>query len=393
MVICFNCPPDVRDLIEELAQTGTYRDTSDVIATAVRNLAVLEQSLSERPHLKMDSAGSTMNANAHDHAGVKSPPAFVKRESRRLGNKPATESVREEALSRTISITPPGLPPLFQLPDSPPRPELIAAEPDDVWLAGQEVPVDRWLFGQFNRLLPAKASCRALANLFLKRGLVKSLDEMAGEIARAATVLGTVLSQRDQQSSIPRDDALATAFPSSSGVNAEKGVLRFSSQFVVSVSAQGQLSGLLVGLKLINRLGGPRSPISLTNTGWAFAALRNPILDEGHDGRNGKFSADEVDFLLEHILASVPAERFAYRKLIEAIESGAKTPDALDEALAPLRSKAGVKPSFVTTQRSGAISRMSDVGLVERVRSGVRVEYAVTEKGRTFLSAAIERKG
>jgi hypothetical protein len=40
--------------------------------------------------------------------------------------------------------------------------------PNDSFAVGQDVPVDRWIFGQHNKLLPVKATCRALANLMLR---------------------------------------------------------------------------------------------------------------------------------------------------------------------------------------------------------------------------------
>lgn len=273
-----------------------------------------------------------------------------------------------------------------------PGDELVAPEPADVWGPNEDVPIDRWLFGQFNRLLPGKASCRALSNLLLDDQVDSSLTELAGAIARDASLLGDVLATRDRNSGIARDEALATAFPTSGGPNSERGVLRYSNQFVVSVNSNGQLSGLLVGLKLINRVGGPKSPVSLTEAGWGFARLPNPILDAGEDGHNGKFSDDEIQLMLKHIRDSVPAESFAYKKILEAIESGHKSPDSLDAALASLKSKDDASKSFLASQRSGAVSRMSDLGLVERVRSGVRVEYAATDVGRHFLSLTLQSK-
>src|SRR5262249_8999313 len=169
--------------------------------------------------------------------------------------------------------------------------------------------------------------------------------------------------------------------------------LRYMNQFIVSVNSNGQLSGLLVGLKLANRLSGPKSPVGLTNPGWEFARLPNPILDDGSEGLDAKFSPDEVQFLLRHIRESVPAERSAYQKVLEAIESGNKAPESLDAALFVLKSKdRDVTPAFLSTQRSGAISRMSDLGLVVRERSGVRVEYAATDLGREFLSSLIHKE-
>jgi hypothetical protein len=41
--------------------------------------------------------------------------------------------------------------------------------------------------------------------------------------------------------------------------------------------------------------------------------------------------------------------------------------------------------SFLASQRSGAVSRMSDLNLVSRVRDGIRVSYVLTDEGTAFL--------
>src|SRR5262249_38290471 len=123
--------------------------------------------------------------------------------------------------------------------------------------------------------------------------------------------------------------------------------------------------------------------ILLTEAGWHFAAMSNPILDDGRDGRQAKFSDEEVEFLVGHIRDRVPAEAFAYKLIFEAIENGARTPEKLDDALEEYLPKRKDKPftrAFLTTQRAGVVSRMIDLGLLQRVRDGINVTYAVTRK-------------
>ncbi|MCG8554028.1 MAG: hypothetical protein MJD61_01885 [Proteobacteria bacterium] len=174
-------------------------------------------------------------------------------------------------------------------------------------------------------------------------------------------------------------------------------MLRYASQFVASTNSNGQLSGLLVSFKLINRLVGSRSPVGLTEAGWAFAALKNPVLDQPEGLADApRFTPEEVGFLLKHIARSVPAERFAYRSILEAVEAGNTSPDSLDRALSKYRSQGQdreASTSFLSSQRSGAVSRMSDLGLVQRSRAGVRVEYGITELGNKFLAATSTPEG
>ena len=91
----------------------------------------------------------------------------------------------------------------------------VTTQPTDVWIRGDEVPLERWIFGQHNKLLPAKASCRALASLTARSEKGIPLQEAADLISREATVLGQFLVHHDERKGAIRSDALATAFPSS----------------------------------------------------------------------------------------------------------------------------------------------------------------------------------
>jgi hypothetical protein len=215
---------------------------------------------------------------------------------------------------------------------------------------------------------------------------------MASEIASHAAKLGDYLRQLDEASGVHRDDTLSFAFPYSTSENGDKSRLRFANQFVASFTKQGMLSGLPAELKLVNRDHSRNPRVLLTEAGWRFAMISNPILDKGADGRQPKFSEEEVDFLVEHIRTRVPAEDFAFRSVLDTVASGANTPEQLDEGLEKFLTKRTDKPftpAFLTTQRAGVVSRMIDLGLVQRVREGINVTYVITKKGSEYSPKSV----
>jgi hypothetical protein len=298
------------------------------------------------------------------------------------------QSKKEKPQAPTAAPAP-LVPPLFRLEGFPQEaPAGLADLPPDLWSHGQTIPLDRWVLGQFNRLLPAKANVRALVRLFLNSPKGLEIGGAASMVAAQAAVLGDYLRQIDTKYEVSRDDALATAFPSAEE-GAEKGRTRYANQFVVYQNGKGELSGLMIDLKLINVLPQRKERrIVPTRVAWEFAALRNPLLDGGADGPPEKFSPQERSFLLDHIVRSVPVEAFAYRVILEAVRQGHTSPDQIDAALKTYldQDRAGdLSQSFLASQRSGAVSRMSDLGLIERRREGVRVFYAATDGGLAFL--------
>ena len=132
----------------------------------------------------------------------------------------------------------------------------------------------------------------------------------------------------------------------------------------------------------------PKDPkLLLTGAGWALASLANPTLDRASEA-GGKLSEEERAFLIKHIRDNVPVEDFAIRTVLAAIEAGASNPDDLDSALRgymPERTDEPFSPAFLSTQRAGAISRMTDLGLVPREREGLRVAYVVSAAGKKYL--------
>jgi len=369
MVICVEISERTKQELDALLKVGNYRDYGEAVSMAISNQLVL--------HKQVSKSKAVVLAGRTEQAG---PPATTN---------PHTPTVEKAEVEKPVLCVPAIFASLPMDKNSALEP---APLPDDVFVPGQSVPVDRWIFGQHNKLLPAKASCRALAWLLKEpengsQGVL--LSKATAEISEQAVRLGDYLRFLDDKFEVNRDDAFSTAFPFSGAESEDKARLRYSNQFVASMSKQGRLTSLLIDLKLINHARSKSPKILLTNAGWNFARLKNPILDSlPSENIPAKLSEEERAFLLDHVHEHVPTEDFAYRTILQAISDGEDTPEKLDAILRRHLSARSDRPftdAFITTQRSGAISRMADLGLIDRVRDGIRVTYVVAQQGNKFM--------
>jgi hypothetical protein len=367
VIICVDVSQRTKDQLEKLLEAGAYRDYSEAVAVAIANQVLLHSSQS---------------------SGKVATPEFP------LQSRSVTEPTNGTAAQSHESLSIPNL--FSQLGSSASAPR-FAPYAESNSPHGADISVDRWIFGQHNKLLPVKATCRALAHLMSAEGQTNlALAKTASEIASEAVKLGDYFKYWDERLGAHRDDAMSFAFPFSDSPNGDKSRLRYANQFVASLTKQGTLAGLPIELKLVNRDQSRTPQILLTEAGWLFATMRNPILDDHNNnaskhqvfsaggvilGQRRKFSDEEIEFLLAHIRNHVPAEAFAYKVVLEAITQGANTPDKLDDALEgylPKRDKKPFTRAFLTTQRAGVVSRMADLGLIQRIRDGIKVTYTTT---------------
>jgi hypothetical protein len=368
MVICVELSEQTKQQLDKLMEVAKYRDYSEAVSVAISNQLVLQRQVAKSGTVLLPE-GSDLSTEIRETRAVL-----------------RTRVGEENALHR--------VPTLFSRTAPQLRVGTAAPLPSDVFARGQAVPVDRWIFGQHNKFLPAKASCRALASLLSEpkngnQGVV--LSRAAADIAEQAVGLGDYLRFLDKRFELSRDDAYSTAFPHSETESGDKARLRYAGQFVASLGKQGRLTGFLVDLKLINHAGNDASRILLTQAGWDFALLPNDVLDSAvGDVLPAKLNEEEKTILLAHITQNVPTEDFAYKTILGAMSEGTDTPEKLDAVLKKHLSIRREKPftdAFLTTQRSGAISRMIDLGLIDRVRSGIRVSYVITERGAVYSQA------
>jgi len=386
MVLCFHCSQETKQLMDGLLQAGSYKDYAEVIATAVANLSMLQAEVTRNGAIII---GDNYQEPAAPFATPSpAPPAAPTADASIRTPKPARKPAKPPVKGQEPVSAQCEIPEHLRL-DGLGKPAKAAAAPipDDVWVPGAVVPLDRWVFGQCNKLLPAKVSCRALAHLLMGEHRGALLDDAAMQIAADARELGRLLRAYDEQYRTDRDTALAVAFPSA---DEDKSLTRYANQFVANVNKFGQVSGLLVDLKLVNYVKAKDVRLLLTEVGWELAMLRNPVLDTFPPPSTDKFSDEEIAFLLGHIRRSVPAEDFAYRAIIKGVAGGASSPEQIDACLeqfvTPARKEA-LSKSFLSSQRSGAVSRMVDLGLLQRARDGVKVSYVVTERGQEYDAA------
>ena len=385
MVVCFDCPPETKEQIDELVASGDYKSVGAVIASAVENLVLIQKKLSSSGEVVIQVSADPNRSKPLAHAiTAQAAPKTrtVARPKSRASHIDANQPPRLVANDIPVLFTKAALPQK--------EPKGLADLPTDMWARSQEVPLDRWVLGQYNRLLPAKVNARALVNLFAQNGgKAMALSEAATTLATIAAELGRVLAAWDEQAGVHRDNALATAFPTSVG-DVDKALTRYANQFVVYCNKQGELSGLMIDLKLINAYSrkGVRGIVP-TKAAWEFARLSNPVIDDERTLTDSqKFSLEERNFLVSHILESVPVEASAYRAVLEALGSGQNTPGTIDAALRtrlPENRVEELSKSYLASQRSGAVSRMVDLNLVERERKGVRMIYRATKEGMEFL--------
>jgi len=381
MIICFNCNPATKDVLDRLLNTGEYRDYSDVVTAAIENLSVL--------HSKMSEDGSIIIGQ---QSKTRKPDDVVPQEADAPANPKASEDPgvpfenEEKGPATKQKFASTNIPDLFRRPVETAMPVQFATIPIDQNLDKRIVFVEDWIFGQYNRLLPAKAACRALANISTADSGQKSLANLAIKIANDAVGLGRYLSHIDKKRNLGRDEATSVAFPKDAVLVDFKSIQRFASQFVGTRNKEGRILGLPSALKLIGTDPENSEGVALTAAGWAFAKAENPLLDRTPTGKIERFSDEEIALLLEHIIANVPTEAFAYRTILTEVGKGQFTPEDIDSAL--LKHSRDRKKStgmLVSTQRSGAISRMADLDLIGRSRTGTRVSYLITPRGKELL--------
>jgi hypothetical protein len=402
MIVCFNCTAETKDDLDRLIEMGSYRDYGEAIAAAVRNQVLMEQEVAKKGAIIIGAPAATVPAprEAAQEARPSEPAAKSKvtafppprpTSPQRKDGGPAAKNSRNGSVTRPKTTALAVVPALFKKEGFPEEPPAGLADlPTDMWAPGQVVPLDRWVLGQQNRLLPAKANARAIIRLFQENPQGLPINSLAERVASEAAALGDYLSALDEARKVSRDDALSTAFPTTAE-DADKGRIRYANQFVVYQNGRGELSGLMGDLKLINVVNQRKERLIVpTRVAWEFARLTNPVLDGGQDSNGEKFTPEERSLLVQHIISSVPVEAFAYRAVLNAVQDGNNTPDTIDAALKTYVAEdraEKLSQSFLASQRSGAVSRMSDLKLIGRQREGTRVFYVLTEEGRAFLEA------
>jgi hypothetical protein len=357
MLLYIRIQPELKRRADRLVERGLYPDFNSAAATALENLVLAEEEQLPAASPPKSGPAEIGVARTADRE-TEGPP--IKREPARIG-------IPNGSLEKWI-----------------------VPYPADLFQAGDIVPAERWIFGQQNRVFPAKVNARIFLNLLGDNTEPKQLSEISEEISKAAASVYLVLHELDQENGHNKDDSLATAFPEP---GSDKSIARYANQFVGYENTQGRVTGMMIEWKLagIKRIKN-KTYLYPTIACVEFAQLKNPLLDLGY-GRDAptKFSDAELSWAINHISTLVPVESSAFRTLLSGIMAGATTPDSLDKYIrSHATQKASITDEFVSTQRTGALSRMADIGLVRRVRNGTRISYDITERGRAWITQQLQ---
>jgi hypothetical protein len=356
MLIYIRINEALKQKIDALVEKGQYSDFNSAAATALENLVTAEREAADAVPLRFAAPPSNT---------VLLPSA-------------PTTAQHAQKPPPTVTLAPRSG---SEIPK-----KLVVPLPADLFHRGDAVPVERWIFGQQNRALPAKVNARLFANLVATKGEPVELAEAAHYISRGAGDVFGLLSEYDLKQGHKKDDLLSTGFPEP---RSDKSLSRYANHFVAYENTQGKLTGMMIEWKLvgIKRIKN-KTYLLPTRQCIELASFHNPLLDsEGLNDAAAKFSEEELTWLLTHLAANVPVEASAFTTLLSGIQSGARTPESLDEYVRTnANEKRDMTNEFISTQRSGALSRMADLNLLVRVRDGIRINYNVTERGAAWLN-------
>ena len=339
-------PKNLLDEIRKVLEKGEYNNINELIITAIENQLTLE-------------AGEIIQEDLFTKTVKK--PKYMPRE--------APEKEAEKDYSKWLAIR--SISNIKTLP----LPEIRdLAHPDINYQ-------NAWLWGQINRIFPIKVGLRILANMQQQKGdfiLLRDFNKQAAEIARG---FGRQLEKIDNQLNRRRDERVSTALPI--GENEEKAVSRYICHFLAVKRPIGYLDGAMVRLKFVNIQSRNEKEdfIGLTKVGLEFAKLRNHVLDENLQSEK-TLSDEEADFYLTHIRNQVPEESNPIKTILHIIKNGASTITEIDREIKKI--KPGWTDVVITTQRSGALGRMNELGLLEKNKRGVKVTYRISEKGKNI---------
>ena len=376
MLICFHATTEAKGALDAILATGRFRDISEAVSMALVNYNVIHQTVPQAGQIFPPDGPGPSACSIEAATAASSRPPSRPMTAHTTPSAVATSEIPDAFSLKTTTID------RITLLQAPPVPDAGATS----------LPPAQWLFGQFNKFLAPKATCRALLNLLLENPAGIPVAEASNKISYAACGLGDYLKALDDRLQSRREDAFSAAFPSSAIEGGGESRLRFGNQFVANIR-QERLAGFPAALKLVAIDTAKEPRLSLTKAGADFAILENPVLDARGTPPTRKLSQAEVKFLLSHIVKTVPEEASAYLAILTSIAANANTPEKIDKYLCDrfqlhvverAKKPNEITATFLTTQRTGAISRMVDLGLISREKTGLRVTSCTTTSGNEF---------
>jgi hypothetical protein len=238
------------------------------------------------------------------------------------------------------------------------------------------------LWALYNRILPMKITLRVLLSILKAKpsgdGYV-DLATVADAAVEAAKKLNFALSRIDKKSHRMPGEKLSAGLPGAGDRSSE----RFKFYFVGTINSRGRIEGGPATLRFVNikrdNVGQPK--IGITESGFRFAVMENPVLDKSE--YSCPFSDEEGAFYFQHISEKLPMEYKLAVNILKAIKEGNAKPNELTRVV--LEAKSELSNKEAEAIRSSAVSRLSEFGLLARTRKGLNVTYSLCEKASALL--------
>ena len=247
-----------------------------------------------------------------------------------------------------------------------------------------EILTGNLLWGQFYKFLPGKVALRVLSSMSNEElPILPKFKEKACDVAQA---FGAILSSKDKEFGRKSGEKLATSFPKPT----PKSRRRYKNQYIVYVrSSDGRLDGLLPNLKFLNVINESGVyKVGITPAGLDFARLPNPLIDD--EGKLNPLSIDEIKFLTKHIIRTLPNEASHMKIMLHLIDEGVSSRNELNSKMADYYYKYQNPDNLwssahINTMRAGLLSRMVELGFIDKSRVGLQVNYRLTKSGKQVL--------
>lgn len=347
--------PDTYEGVKELVSDGRYASVEQFLRVAADNQLSVERSNNEH----------------RDSTETSTPPMS------HSATTSATEAVDDAADGSTEVTTryewkydPPASPPTRQ-----PAP------------ANRE---ETLLFSQYYRFVPLKFALVELAQATDDASEPVALDDFRDHVREAVGPLRDALVVWEADADVKKQDRFSTGFPNRDSKNPERSMKRYLNHYVGNFRKEaGKPAGLghQSGLVSIQSDDGEVT-ITLTEAGALFVTLENPLLVNGPARQRPTLSDGERNYLVAHLRGTLPLEYefMAYVYDILDHHEGTYT-NHMDRFRVFLDQAPGFTDdpdeNRVRSHTAGTISRMVDLGLLER--GNRRGEYTAVRPPEAFL--------
>ncbi|MFO7846792.1 MAG: hypothetical protein R6V27_09545 [Balneolaceae bacterium] len=252
---------------------------------------------------------------------------------------------------------------------------------------------DCWLWGQINRIFPIKLGLKVLLSK-LKNNAWIGLNEFKNEAAVIAGKYRQMIDELSSHKDLNKREIAAglPIYPTKTGDNlkVENSMNRYKNQFLAFKRYNDEkLSGALIDLRFANvksvqKEHEEKELIGITEAGLKFAKLFNPIMNKQISGET--LSGDEKDFYINHIRENHIGEYNATIWMLEKLKNGFSSRSSLNEELEKdYNNRWNLKKEVVNTQRAGLTARMTELGLIDKIKKGITVKYLLSEYGKEIL--------